>query len=35
MYNNYKDLNPDIKIINIIGGSGNGLDPEEGIREAI
>jgi len=35
MYDAYVELNPDIKIINVVGGSGNGLDPLEGIQEAI
>jgi len=35
MYDAYVELNPDIKIINVVGGSGNGLDPLAGIQEAI
>ena len=35
MYDAYVELNPDIKIINVVGGSGNGLDPLASIKEAI
>jgi hypothetical protein len=35
MYDTYVDANPDLKIINVIGGSGNGLDPEDDIKLAV
>jgi len=35
MYNTYIGANPNLKIINVIGGSINGLDPAEDIEKAV